>query len=272
MKDMILFNGKIVNDSIKTHTGSSFFNYGNGFFETLLYQNQKLYFWADHNERMEYAQEVFEFTLCKDWLSEKLVHDLIKINQCRNKTLRVKILCAPVREELVWDSIVFVRNYKRINREFSLFIHWEPRDGFFCNFKSVNYQALLYWRKYYKDHFNADEVAFTGFNSNVLEASSSNILVVKNKILFYVDIHENYLAGVMQKNIVRECTACGFKDAVPVKDGFALDQLKDADEILLSNSLIIAQRVGVLHAGKKEQIYEYIDHGWAERIRRYFLS
>lgn len=269
---MILFNGKIVKDRIQTHTGSSFFNYGNGFFETILYENQKLYFWADHVQRMQHAQEVFEFTLCREWLSEKLVHDLIRKNRCRNNTLRVKILCAPVRKEKVWDSIVFVKNYERVNKGYALFVHWEPKDGFFCNFKSVNYQALLYWRKYYKDHFKADEVVFTGLNNNVLEASSSNILLVKNHTLFYVDIHDNYLAGVMQKNIVKEYKEFGFNDVVPVKGGFTREQLENTDEILLSNSLIIAQRVAIVHMGKREQKLLYKNHGWAERIRDYFLA
>lgn len=272
MKRFILFNGTIVKDRIQTHTGSSFFNYGNGFFETVLYQDKRLYFWNSHLDRLEHTGEVFEFAIRKDLLSENLVYKLIKKNRCVQDTMRVKILCAPVQDENVWDSMVFVKEYKRTNKDYSLFIHREPKDGFFCNFKSVNYQALLYWRNYYREHFNADEVLFTGFHHNILEASSSNILLVKDHTLFYVAIHDNYLAGIMQKNIVKDYKECGFRDVVPVNNGFTQERLKDADEILLSNSLIIAQRAAVIHTGKKNPAFTYRNHGWAQRIRDYFLS
>ncbi|MBN2444030.1 MAG: aminotransferase class IV [Spirochaetales bacterium] len=272
MENNILYNGRITPDSIVTHTGSSFFNYGIGFFETVLYQNNRLYFWADHVERLQQTAELFEFLLTSEWLSEDLVYELIRHNKGEQNILRVKILCGPIREQGVWDIIIFVKEYERHTMDYELFIHWEPKDGFFCNFKSVNYQALLYWRGYYKEHFQADEVLFLNYQGNILEASASNVLVVKDSVLFYVDIHDNYLPGIMQKNIVKESTHLGFKKAVPIQGGFTLDFLEKADEVLLTNSLIVAQRTGQLHGSKNKKTFFYRDSGCVRRIQEYFLD
>jgi branched-subunit amino acid aminotransferase/4-amino-4-deoxychorismate lyase len=272
MKGSIVHNGAITGDSILTNTGSTFFNYGTGFFETILYEQGRVFFWEDHLRRLEQTAEVFEFSLEKEWLSESLVHELIRHNRCENETLRIKILCAPLQDPGVWDVVMFCRPYERADRDYEVFIHWEPRDGFFCSFKSVNYHALLYWNHYYKKHFHADEVLMCGLSGHILEGSVSNVLAVKKRALYYVDVHDNYLAGIMQKHIIREYKGIGFHQAIPVKGGFSSSFLEEADEVLLSNSLVIVQRTGMLHPGKKKEVMTYTDYGWKKKIQDFFLT
>jgi branched-subunit amino acid aminotransferase/4-amino-4-deoxychorismate lyase len=268
----ILFNGQISDDSIQISSESELLNYGKGFFETLLYENGRLYFYDDHIERIATTLRTFENDIDFSHIGKERILELIKNNGCETKTLRVKIIYAPIAIDKLWDTCVFIREYKRDTNACSVCIHREHKGGFLYNFKSTNYWANTYWRKYYRKHFSADEVLFPGTNNNILEGSYTNCLVIKGTTLFSVDNRETYLSGIMQKNIIEHYRTFGFQKTIAQEGGYSIAFLFDADEILLTNSLIIARSVEKLYAGRKKLRYAPLGKGWAERIRNYFLS
>ena len=149
-------------------------------------------------------------------------------------------------------------------------IHREEKDDFLCNFKSVNYFMLFYWRSYYHSHFSRDEVLFTGREGGIMEGSHTNIMVVKDGRLLYVDPHENYLSGIMQKNILRDAPSLGFANIVPLKGGIPHDLLSCSDEILLTNSLIAAVPVARIHGSLEREELNCARSGWAKKIRSHY--
>jgi branched-subunit amino acid aminotransferase/4-amino-4-deoxychorismate lyase len=267
----ILFNGQLSDDSIRITGGSELLNYGTGFFETLLYEDGHLYFYEDHIERMRTTLRTFEKEIDFSLIAKERIVALIKHNGCEKKTLRVKIIYAPVTPDTLWDTCVLVQEYRRETCACTVCIHHEQKEGFLHKFKSTNYWANTYWRTYYKKHFSADEVLFPAANGNILEGSYTNCLVVKGKSLFSVDSSNNYLPGIMQKNVIAHYRALGFQKTMAKKGGFSFAFLSGADEIMLTNSLVIARSVGTLCAGGKKLPYTPGGKRWAEKIRNYFL-
>jgi len=266
----ILFNGEIIKNEIRIDTKSHILNYGTGFFETLLYENRQIYFYKDHINRMKNTQNIFEIDIDYTSIEDKFIYQLIGENNLNKQTLRIKIIYAPIQSETKWDTCVFIQDYKRINKAYSVCVHTEPKDNFLYNFKSLNYMANNYFRNYYKNHSNADEVLFISFKGGILEGSYTNILAVKDNILYYVSTHNNYLKGVMQNQILRNTKAIGLKQSEEITEGFTTIFLKKADEILLTNSLIGAQPIGEIYTkGNKIQI-PVNKENWAEKIRSFY--
>lgn len=260
----------MIEDELRIDTKSHLFNYGTGFFETLLYENRQIYFYKDHINRMNNTQDVFKMDV--DYLSvdDKLIYKLIAENNLNNKILRIKIIYAPIQSENKWDTCIFLQEYERINKLYTVCIHTESKDSFIHNFKSLNYMANNHFRDYYKNQSNADEVLFINSKGRILEGSYTNILAVKDNILYYVSTHNNYLKGIMQNHILRNIEAIGLKQSGVVTDGFTAGFLKKADEILLTNSLIGAQQIGAIYL-KGEKIQFPVEKGsWAEKIRSFY--
>ena len=72
-------------------------------------------------------------------------------------------------------------------------------------------------------------------NNNLIEATASNIFIVKNGLLFTPDLTEAGVAGVMRRFIVDEL-APELRLTVNIKK-ISLDELLAADEIFLCNSV-----------------------------------
>ncbi len=92
-----------------------------------------------------------------------------------------------------------------------------------------------------KDH--SDEVLFCNKDGNILEGSYTNILFREGDTLFHVDKCCNYLHGIMQNQILNETGKIGKYIIQPLKKGIEPERIIEADEVIICNSLILAQNV-----------------------------
>jgi|GEM_PF-1618233 len=246
----ILYRGIIQSPEVISDSSSPFFNYGEGFFETVLYENNKLQYLDEHLIRMKKTCSDFNIKLNYEEIDRLLIEKLLRDNGLESHTCRVKILYAPVKDSSRWDTVVTAAPYTRPVKDFSLSIHNEVYDSKLNRYKSMNYQYNLYWKKNYHIKEYSDEVLFCNKEGNILEGSYTNILFVKDAVLYYVDRRNNYLQGIMQDQVLKTASETG-NTVEALVDGIPLNQLKDADEVMICNSLMTVQNVRKIIVGDK---------------------
>lgn len=265
----ILFDGKIIfRDNIKASIDSPALNYGYGLFETILYENEKIYFIKDHLKRL--------FNSCNDLkipspdpnlISEDYIHKLIDENGLQNDVVKIKLMYLPIADVKEWNSLVRVNKYNRIIKDVNVLALNEPRVNNFYKHKSMSYMQnhhSLFRSK------NYDEVLFVNNDHNIIEGSFTNIMAAKDNILYFVDGNNDYLFGIMQQNIFKDHRLFGFKKIESLEDGFSKDFLESCNEVLLTNSLKIASNVRSITFGN--DIIEYKSCKIASIIRAHYLK
>ncbi|MBN2656097.1 MAG: aminotransferase class IV [Spirochaetales bacterium] len=238
----ILYRGELVNPILETHALSPFFNYGQGFFETVLYEKGKLHLFERHLDRMRKTASDFSFRIDFDEIREEKILSYLESENLAGHCSRVKILYAPVADQGRWDTVVTATTYTRPINDFVLSLHDEIRDTSLNRHKSLNYGFNLHWREHYRKKENSDEVLFLNREGNVLEGSYTNVLFVKANELFYTGKQQNYLQGIMQERVLETAERAGLKP-VALDRGISPERLKDADEVLVCNSLMLVKRV-----------------------------
>jgi branched-subunit amino acid aminotransferase/4-amino-4-deoxychorismate lyase len=114
------------------------------------------------------------------------------------------------------------------------------------------------------------EILFLNSKGNIIEGTRSNILCIKDNILYYVDLSENYLHGIMQSRIVSDHKEFGISDAQAVKGGFQYDFIKECSEVLIVNSLMIARSCSSVSSGGNST--KFNTAGISVKIRNYYLK
>ena len=224
------------------------FKYGDGIFETFRYSNSKIYFIEDHFERLKMGfkllslQEPQNFSL--SWLKD-LIHSYIRINAIdQNANLRIRIsfwrdgagLYTPDSNSVKWlIEHGFIQEANYVLNECGLLLGLYKdakisRDKF-SSIKKIT--ALPYvLASIYKKSMGLDDVFLVNTNNRIIEASSSNVFIVKEKKLLTPDLKEGPVSGVLRKQVIKISDLLGLS-AVECK--LKRKDFEDADEILLCN-------------------------------------
>jgi len=91
---------------------------------------------------------------------------------------------------------------------------------------------------------------------NVNEGCRTNILLIKNTMLSYTGFENNYLQGIMQQVILTNYQQLGFTEITAYPQGFSRSDLINADQIILTNSLIGAVGVESLQFNDESRIIQ----------------
>lgn len=265
----ILLDGKITyTDNVNIHPGSPALNYGMGLFETMLYENGRFFFLEDHISRLNTSCTSLGLTVPEEYsLEEELLYDFAEQSGMREKTARIKIIHAPLFSNDKWNTAVFCDSYERKNESVQAIFYAAPRENPFNRHKTLSYMQNIVALK---DQNKFDEVLFTNIRGNIIEGAKSNIMAVRNSTLYFVDKDENYLQGIMQKNILKDHAKLGFKDALPVSGGFSPGSLNSFDEIIMSNSLVVANSIILIH--QDHEIIKIRVSDYSENIRKFYLT
>jgi branched-subunit amino acid aminotransferase/4-amino-4-deoxychorismate lyase len=247
---VILFNGQVRDDQIPLTPFSPHFQYGTGFFETILYEKGKLYFYDEHLRRIENTCKAFSFLLDKNHISQEGVINLIQSLSQKEKTLRIKIIYAPMNslDQKKWDTLVFTEPYRRRDKPMKASLHQEGCGSSLRKYKSINYDYNRYWNSYYKQKDGSDETLFTMDGKNILEGSYTNILIRKKRNIFSIHPNLPCLPGIAQQMILDYASHKGYT-LHRLTGGLNIRKLQRADEVIGTNSLLLAENIISLTRG-----------------------
>lgn len=231
------------------------FRYGDGLFETIIYQKQKIRFFKDHLKRLKSGMKALGYEgvngLKKDLLEQQILQ-LIHKNKLDNK-VRVKLhiwrkpggLYRPDNNH--FNVLITVKEepqyfeFKTLKLAFSkeVSLAYTP----FSKFKTSNslpYIAASIERE--KRGF--DDLVLCNRKGIVAECTSSNIFWVKNNRIITPSLKSGCIAGVARKNMIKKLLKAGYKvEKVMSKKS----QLLEADSVFLTNV------AGVMHVRSIEQ-------------------
>ena len=265
----ILLDGKITDiDKVKISPDSHALIFGCGFFETVLFESGTVYFLQDHIERLTDSCRSLSIPgPDTGTLTNEILLYLVKQNSPEDKSARIKIMYAPLFEKSEWVTAVFSEPYERNCTPGAASVCDEPRENRFYRHKTLSYMQNIILLQ---NSTGYDEVLLTNSKGNIIEGTKSNIIAIKDNTLYYVDNVENYLPGIMQKNILKDHKKLGFTDVVPVKNGFTIDFTTSLDELIMTNSLLTARNISGIRY--KDQVIKLPVSGSSEKIRNFYIS
>jgi len=208
-------------------------------FESVLFENGKLFLWNYHLARLKVTADYFLFNFSEDKITDeinKIIYKLdnfskYKIRANLNKLGDIKIEVEKV--EGGFNNLKVIISKKIVNTQ--------NKCQYFktTNRKIYNSELMKYKRKGF------DEVIFLNEKGEVAEGSFTNIFIKKNDIFLTPPIKSGILSGVYRKYFLqKEINAKEMK--------LSIQDLINSDEIILMNSVRKEMKVKELYLNENE--------------------
>lgn len=269
MSTWILWNGEALSeDSPVVWADNRAFRYGDGFFDTLRVRHGRPLFWDAHWQRIQSSSRFLHFKLPPDLTSDVLMAEvrmLCERNGMPDARVRIQFMrdgaghYRPEAEGLAWmvQSTALPGPDFRLNEKGLVVglhrtgpVHPAPIG----NHKTLN--AL----PYVMAGVNArekdwDDALLMNHEGRIVEAISSNILLIKDRELLTPDLSKGGLPGIMRTQVMALARSAGYQVSVgPVSER----EMHWADECLLTNSVQGIQ--WVMAYGAKRYFHRHADH------------
>jgi branched-chain amino acid aminotransferase len=249
MGNFFNYNGKIYSEGTPIISADNRgLRYGDGLFETLKFQNGLLIFADAHFERLWKGLLVLQFKIQKDFtpgfLKEE-IYSLLKKNKNENSArIRLSVFrgngglydaedhlphyvieTIPLSEDAgKWNSNgLILGTYNDVKKSCDIL----------SNLKHNNYLPSVMAALHAKKEKWNDAVILNTHN-RICESTIANIFLIKGEAVYTPALTEGCVAGIMRDFIIKNVSSLGFKI---VEKEIAIDELLNADEVFLTNSI-----------------------------------
>ncbi len=242
-------NGEVLsNESYVIRSGNRAHLYGDGIFESIRIINGKPINLANHINRMVEGAKKLKMRIPSFYdiaFYEEKINELIEQSgithggKCRISLDRaIGGTYSPESNEVEYfievqplDNYGFVLNKK--GKEVDVFTEYKKQNDSLANYKTKN--GLIYvLAAIAAKEKGLDDYLITNTTNGIIEATSSNLFVVSNGVLYTPGLEEGCLAGTMRMQIINLAIENGIK----VYECNILPQnLLVADEIFLTNAI-----------------------------------
>jgi len=225
------------------------FRYGDALFETIRVVNGRVMFLVDHMRRIKLGMTTLRMNVPLDFNADnitRLILELIKQNNLQND---VRVRLTIFRNEGGFytpkvNDISFLIETEELDGQggynlnekgyaMEVFHDLKKNKNKLANLKSAN--ALLYvLAGIYKKDIKMDDCIIVNEDSNICEAISSNLFIVKNGALYTPALTEGCVDGVMRKqiiNIAQQNRILCYE--IPI----VFNTMMNADEVFLTNAV-----------------------------------
>ena len=249
---IVYINGRFIpDDKANISIFDRGFLFGDGFFETIRCQNGKILFLEDHINRLLESCKEFQITIPNIELLHSIIIKLLAENHLTNSIASAKIIITrgitptlyitPVDTPTI---IVIVRSYKShpdslYKTGCYLVPYPYPRHSFLSKHKSLNYLFYIKAHSFARQNGTNDAIILDP-DDCVLECSISNIIIYQDSKIIACPHSMNILPGVTQKIVLEFLKTQGYD--ILLKP-FKLENLYSAQEVIITNSLILAMPV-----------------------------
>jgi len=247
MEQIVYLNGSLIpRDEAKISPFDFGFLYGYALFESMRSYNGKVFRLSRHLDRLKRSSEVLGLQLPKvDF--EKAVYDTLKSNGLSGARIRLTVSLgegeATQDPSMCKNPTVFITASSYVpmsdavyQKGFRAIVSQIRRNSTspLSQVKSANYLDMILAKAQAKDA-GVDEALLLNEKGYVAEGSTSNIFVVSVGKLITPSVDSGILPGVTRHAVIELALSLGIKVEVsPVE----LDELYEADEVFLSNSVI----------------------------------
>ena len=234
----IFHNEKFINeDQLKIKSSNRAFNYADGFFESIKVINSNLFNFSIHYSRYQLSCDILKINIAKT--EEELFNiltELIKKNKIIHGNVKIHISRAGKGKYLP-DScnseILIKTNHGSIfknNKAISIciFSGQLKSKNSLSNIKSINCLVSIL-ASIYANNFGFDNALLKNSEENIIEATNSNIFILKNNVLYTPPIHDGAVLGSMRQWILE-------KENV-IEKSLSETDIIQAEEVFITNSI-----------------------------------
>ncbi len=243
------FNGKIYKEETPVITADNRgLRYGDGLFETIKMKNGQLILEDEHFARLWKGLNILQFTIPKHFNPDKLLEEVLllaKKNQ-HEKAARIRITIFRGKGGL-YDAVDYAPNYiiqtwplpvgnGELNSnglDIGIYPQAKKSCDILSNLKHNNYLPYVMAALQAKKEKWNDAIVLNS-HGRICDCTIANIFFVKNEVVYTAPLSEGCVAGVMRKYIFDKLNAIGFNC---IEKEITIDELLDADEIFLTNSI-----------------------------------
>lgn len=227
----ICLNGKfIAGQKAKIDVDNIEFSYGFGVYETIRLRNNKIYFLAEHLERLLYSAEViglkhnFSLATMTDW-----VNSLVKKNKI--ESANIKMLLIGGQEPQLYIMLLAPVYLEKKNYREGIKVDIYEYERFLPQAKTLNMLPSYLAYRQAKNNGAFDSL-FIDKKGNILEGTRTNFFAIKNKTLFTTPVAK-VLDGVTRRNVIACAEENGYK---VVEKNIKLVDIFDYDGAFLTNT------------------------------------
>lgn len=218
------------------------FQYGDGLFETMRFQEGRILFLEDHLERLSAGLEVLQMKLPSDFSSYYLETAITQLVEANDLNTRARIRLQ------VWRKTGGL--YTPSQRESEFYISAQPiietpaekKKVLFYKDIRLQYSPLSSLKTcnalpyimagIAKTNAGVDDMILLDNQGHISECIASNIFWIKNGLVYTPSLLSGCIAGVMRKQIFRHAR----KSAIPILEGlFTESEILEADAVFCSN-------------------------------------
>ena len=210
------------------------FRFGDGIFETAVVANGKVYDWPNHQKRMEEGLKYFKLDVDVSNVVG-IIAELIKRNQVNEGYIRVTISRGD-SAGVVGYKVGSAKPYMIITTIAKPLPLLSPAKLFlssqklFYNYPCKTNNALVYTMAFMEAEENGCNNALLLSHENyICETANANIFWLKNNIIYTPATGLPFIPGTFRKRIFE------LWDGKIEEGKFTLDDLKEAEEIFLTN-------------------------------------
>ncbi|WP_420150662.1 aminotransferase class IV [Spirosoma sp.] len=218
----LVYNSDILSESdFHVPYADRAFQYGDGLFETIRYEQQQVWFWADHFDRLSAGMTALHLILPENFTAEAIhqrILALLTANHLTRQPTRIKIQ--------VWRQAGGL--YTPTQHTTNVLITARPGQGFAVTekakttifdsyrlapspvsvFKTLN--ALPYvLAGIHKQQTAVDEVILLDTTGNVAECLSSNLFWFADQTLYTPSLQTGCINGILRRQLLRLASGSG---------------------------------------------------------------
>ena len=260
MNSYLNYNGKIIlssNNCISPKNHISQF----GLFETMRFSNGQIKNFNHHFERLSKGLNLLKIKVPDNFSTEFIKNEVEKLNaKCKFNNARLRLSVFEIEKEknnrvtnFIIESSVLSSFPAQINKYFSATIYSDVTLAVnkFSSLKTNNRLLYQLAQKFaFENKF--DEAFLLNQHGRICESTIANIFLIKNQKIFTPHISEGCIEGIMRKNIIQVLSKKGFDIK---EDKIKIEDLNEADEIFISNSIINAKNIFFLNGRKLKNNY-----------------
>lgn len=216
--------------------------WGYGLFETMRAYGGRLWAFDEHHARLRTGAEVVGLDVPDAPILRRALADVLAANELHDAGVRVTITAGtgpadpqsdPTGPPTVLGTAWPLRDYSALYEQGAALTTIAGGGRPLAGIKTTSYAVSVVGRLI-AHRAGADDALFVGDDGRVLEATGSNIFVVRGSALVTPPLSEAVLPGVTRRHVLDVAPRAGLET---VEDSLSLDDLFRADEVLLTSSL-----------------------------------
>lgn len=245
MPHYLLYNSQYLEEQeLKLSYNNRSLQYNDGFFDTLIYTQNRVRFLFDHLDRMKKAIQALNLNYPEVLKNAEKFSDAIRLliqkNNIAAEAIRVKVniwrkaggLFTPESNEA--EVLISVQAQNSFSPSIKLAGFYADLPNRFTPFSFFKGPYALHYvqASIAKKRSGFDEIVLLDEKKNISECLASNIFWIKNNQLFTPALETGCIAGIMRLNILRAAQML----RIEVQEGFfSQSDLLAADFIFTSN-------------------------------------